>query len=62
MTERSKNSTRTEILKKEPARRKAKYRAEAFIEIICFLFSGKLCEYGTILAYGNISFDLLRVY
>lgn len=60
MTERSKNSTRTEILKKKkPAGKKAKYRAEAFIEIICFLFSGKLCEYGTILAYGNISFDLL---
>lgn len=44
------------------ARKQVRYRAETFIEIICFLFSGKLCEYGTVLAYGNISFDLLKVY
>lgn len=61
MTEKNKNSTRTEIFKKT-ARKKAKNHAEAFIKTICFLFSGKLCEYGTILAYGNISFDLLKVY
>lgn len=62
MTERNKNSTMTEIFKKKNTRKKAKNHAEAFIKTICFLFSGKLCECGTILAYGNISFDLLKAY
>lgn len=42
--------------------KRARYCAETFIEIICFLFIGKLCEYEDILAYGNISFNLLKVY
>lgn len=48
--------------KKSRQGKRQRYRAETFTEIICFLFSGKLCEYGTILAYGNVSFDLLKVY
>lgn len=54
VTERNKNSNRTEIFLKKAA--------ETFIKTICFLFSGKLCECGTILSYGNISFDPLKVY
>lgn len=40
MTERNKNSNRTNIFKKA---------AETFIKTICFLFSGKLCHMETFL-------------